>query len=187
MPLPVSLEFSGKRVEGSSVLSWITSMEHNNSHFVVERSRDGGKFSPISDKINSKATQGNSSSPLSYGYTDASPNNGHNYYRLQQNDIDGHQSYSKVVDIYFGSDIMVTMYPNPVKTTLHVDISTPKATLARTSIIDAAGRIVRQVDLHLQAGSNASELDMQGLADGMYQIRISNDKGLDYTQTIRKN
>jgi hypothetical protein len=187
VPLPVNLEFSGKRVEGSSVLSWITSMERNNSHFVVERSRDGAKFSPISGNINSKATQGNSSSPLSYGYTDASPNNGHNYYRLQQHDVDGHQSYSKVVDIYFGSDIMVTLYPNPVKTTLHVDISTPKATLARASIIDAAGRIVRQVDLQLQAGSNASELDMQGLADGMYQIRISNDKGLDYTQTIRKN
>ena len=68
-----------------------------------------------------------------------------------------------------------------------MDISTPKATLARASIIDAAGRMVRQIDLQLQAGSNASELDMQGLADGMYQIRISNDKGLDYTQTIRKN
>ena len=187
VPLPVTLEFSGKRVEGSSELSWITSMERNNSHFVVERSRDGVRFSPISGKINSKALQGNSTAPLSYGYTDASPINGHNYYRLQQHDIDGHQSYSKVVDIYFGSDIMVTLYPNPVKTTLHLDISTPKATLARASIIDAAGRMVRQIDLQLQAGSNASELDMQGLADGMYQIRISNDKGLDYTQTIRKN
>jgi hypothetical protein len=30
-------------------------------------------------------------------------------------------------------------------------------------------------------------LDMQGLADGMYMIHITNDKGLNYSQPVRKN
>jgi hypothetical protein len=30
-------------------------------------------------------------------------------------------------------------------------------------------------------------VDMQGLADGMYMISITNDKGLNYSQPVRKN
>ncbi len=52
--------------------------------------------------------------------------------------------------------------------------------------MDATGRVVRTVELSLQAGSNATKVDMQSLSDGFYMVSISNGKGLNYTQTIRK-
>ncbi len=185
--LPVTLySFTGQRVNETSVLNWTTSSEQNNSHFVVERSKDGKTFSPLSAKISSKGVNGNSNVNLEYGYTDVSPIQGHNYYRLQQVDIDGHESYSGTVDVYFGTETMVTMYPNPVNTELNIQLNTPEAGRARVKIMDATGRVVRTVELSLQAGSNATKVDMQSLSDGVYMVSISNGKGLNYTQTIRK-
>ncbi|QLH44200.1 MAG: hypothetical protein HWD58_00315 [Bacteroidota bacterium] len=99
-------------------MTWITSQEIDNSHFIVERSRDGKSFSALSDKISSKGLNGNSQSILNYAYTDAYPINGHNYYRLHQEDLDGKVSYSQVVDVYFGNETQVSLYPNPVQNQL---------------------------------------------------------------------
>ena len=187
IPLPVSLlSFEGKRTNGSSVLNWATSSEQNNSHFIVERSKDGKSFSALSSAINSKGMNGNSNVKLDYTHTDDVPMKGHNYYRLRQVDIDGHYSYSGTVDVYFGTETFVTMYPNPVNTELTVDITTPESSRAQVKIMDATGRVVRTVEMSLQAGSNSTKIDMQSLTDGMYMVSVSDQKGLNYTQTIRK-
>ncbi|MBL7765055.1 MAG: T9SS type A sorting domain-containing protein [Chitinophagaceae bacterium] len=186
-PLPVHLlSFNARKVEQTSVLEWVTSSEQNNSHFVVERSRDGKAFQPVSSGIPSQGKDGNSTTPLNYQFTDLIPNNGHNYYRLQQFDLDGHLSHSQIADVYFGNESIVTLYPNPAQHELHVDIETPQSTLARLKVMDATGRIVRTVDMQLQAGQNQSSISLEGLADGMYLIKVSNDKGLNYSQTIWK-
>jgi hypothetical protein len=41
--------------------------------------------------------------------------------------------------------------------------------------------------MQLSAGANSTQVDLQGLADGMYMVHITNGKGLDYAQPIRKN
>lgn len=187
-PLPVTmLNFSGRREDGTAVLGWTTATEQANSHFVVERSRDGKQFSRLSDNIISKAPGGNSQTVLNYGYTDMTPFAGHNYYRLQQVDLDGNNSYSKVVDVYFGNESIVTVYPNPASSQLHVDVNIAKATTAELSLSDAAGRKVRVLQVQLQAGANTVQMDLQGIADGVYMLHLSNGKGLEYSQTVRKN
>jgi len=188
VPLPVTLlNFSGRREDGTSVLHWTTAAEQGNSHFVVERSRDGEQFSRLSDNILSKAPGGNSQTALNYGYTDAAPFAGHNYYRLQQADLDGNISYSNVVDVYFGNESIVTVYPNPASSLLNVDVQTPSATTAELSLSDATGRTVRVLQVKLQAGSNTVQMDIQDLADGVYMLRLSNGKGLEYSQKVNKN
>jgi len=52
--------------------------------------------------------------------------------------------------------------------------------------MDATGRVVRTVEMSLQAGSNSTKIDMQSLADGTYMVSITDQKGLNHTQTIRK-
>jgi hypothetical protein len=188
IPLPVSLlSFTGNKADGTSVLQWITSSEQNNSHFVVERSADGSRFSALSGNIASQATNGNSSTMLTYGYTDARPMPGHNYYRLQQHDIDGKVSYSQVVDVFFGLAGSVKLYPNPVTTLLNIEVNTPKSTVARVRITDAAGRTVQVSDLQLSAGATTTQIDMHQLADGVYRVALSDGNGLEYSQLVRKN
>ncbi len=162
-------------------------MENNNSHFILERSRDGQTFSPISGKILSKAPLGNSQTKIDYTFNDHSPLNGHNYYRLSQFDLDGKVTYSHVEDVYFGNDIVIQVYPNPVQTTLTLDIQSPKSTWLQTKIIDVTGRIVRRTDLQVQAGQHQAELDVKDLADGIYQIEVSNGKSLNYIQSFLKH
>jgi hypothetical protein len=187
IPLPVSLlNFNAKRVNGVSELSWETSSEQNNSHFVVERSKDAKKFVAISPTINSKAINGNSSVNLGYAFTDESPMNTHNYYRLQQHDLDGHISYSGTIDVYFGNETTVSLYPNPVYTELNVIVDAARPTLTYVKISDATGRLVRTVETSLKAGSNAVKIDVQSLADGVYLVNVSNNLGLNYTKSIRK-
>jgi hypothetical protein len=130
---------------------------------------------------------GNSTVTLSYDYTDQTPYVGNNYYRLQQVDLDGNISYSKVLNVYHGDETVVNLYPNPVNTQLNVEINTPKASVANIKIMDATGRVVRAVDMQLQAGNNKSDINMEGLADGVYMIKITNSKGLQFSQTVRKN
>jgi hypothetical protein len=188
VPLPVSLlSFTGKKVSNTSLLQWTTSSEQNNSHFVVEHSRDGKSFQSLSAAIASQAVNGNSTVTLSYDYTDQTPYVGNNYYRLQQVDLDGNISYSKVLNVYHGDETVVNLYPNPVNTQLNVEINTPKASVANIKIMDATGRVVRAVDMQLQAGNNKSDINMEGLADGVYMIKITNSKGLQFSQTVRKN
>lgn len=187
--LPISLlSFTGKRVENSSVLKWSTTKEENNDYFEITRSRDGKTFSKLSEKIGSKGINGTSTETLSYSYTDNIPNEGHNYYRLQQTDRDGKTTNSiNVVDVYFGNETMVTLYPNPAQQELNVDINISKATNAKMRIIDATGRVVKQIDMSLKSGGNQTKVSLEGLSDGMYMIQITNEKGLNYSQTIRKN
>jgi hypothetical protein len=154
---------------------------------VVERSGDGTRFTAVSDKINSKALNGNSQSILEYGFTDVRPMPGHNYYRLQQHDIDGHVTYSQVVDVFFGVVGTVKLYPNPVTTLLNVEVNTPKSTVARVRITDAAGRTVQVSDLQLSAGTTTTQIDMHQLADGVYRVALSDGNGLEYSQLVRKN
>ena len=188
VPLPVSLlSFTGKKVENASELNWVTSSERNNHYFILERSRDSKTFAALSGRILSKAANGNSATALSYDYTDHTPYQGYNYYRLQQTDLDGNVSYSKTVIVYHGNETVVNLYPNPVNTTLNVEINTPKATVAQIRIMDATGRVVRATDMQLAAGSNKGDISMEGLADGVYMVKITNNKGLNFSQTIRKN
>lgn len=179
--------FTAKRVNQVSELDWITSMEKNNHYFLVERSKDGKNFTAISDAIPTKAVQGNSETPLSYTHTDPLPFEGHNYYRIRQIDLDGRISSSKVIDVYFGNDSKVTVYPNPADQYLNVDISITKASPALVQLIDATGRIVKTIQSDLHIGDNTVRVELDDLADGVYMVKVTNNKGLNYSQSIRKN
>lgn len=185
--LPVNLlSFTGQAVNGASELNWITSTEQHNSHFVVERSLNAKDFTTLSAPIPTKAPGGNSQTKLNYTYTDAAPFNGHNYYRLRQVDINGQVTYSKTVDLFYGNDAMVTLYPNPVNAELNVEINSLREGIATMRITDATGRTVRTIALSLQSGKNVTEVDMSALTDGVYMVHISDANGLNFSQLIRK-
>ena len=185
--LPVELlHFTGQRRHGESVLEWVTTMEQNNSHFVVERSADAKHFEALSQKIPTKAVSGNSHGNLSYDYVDTHPLSGHNYYRLQQNDIDGNRSYSGLVDVYFGQESQISLYPNPVEDELNIEMDLNVAGKVKIRLLDATGRVVRVVELEAEAGTNRSKIDMNALSDGTYLVEISHQNGLHYSATVQK-
>src|SRR6185437_13532998 len=84
--LPIDLlNFSCQPSTKGLELTWSTASETNNKIFTIERSKDGVTFQPIATVPGA----GNSTTTHNYTYTDESPFNGINYYRLSQTDFDG--------------------------------------------------------------------------------------------------
>ena len=86
--LPIELmSFEGSKKEDYNVLKWQTASEHNNSHFILERSVTGNYTEK--DVINVVNGAGNSTQLLDYNFVDTDAPETINYYRLTQVDYDG--------------------------------------------------------------------------------------------------
>ncbi|MCU0355451.1 MAG: T9SS type A sorting domain-containing protein, partial [Cytophagales bacterium] len=140
-PLPVILvNFQAEVLNRQVKLNWQTSTELNTSHFVVERSRDGQNFEPLTQV----AAKGNSTNLQLYNALDAQPFNGVSYYRLRIVDNDGSHEFSQVRRVTIGvagglGDVVV--FPNPTDgRNINLRLSDPNAKVA--VIHDLLGRQV---------------------------------------------
>lgn len=169
--VPVALlGFDATANNKSIVLNWSTSFENNNKGFYLERSVDGLHFEPIT-WINGK---GNSNTVSRYTYTDkfVQPDVLY-YYRLRQMDLDNHEKLSDIrqAKIKGNGNIYVSISPNPASDVVNVFVSGPgsKSTI---HLYDAKGKWVKTwKNMNLSTG-NGSHINIQGLATGVYTLRI---------------
>ncbi len=187
-PLPVAIvDFSVTKQENSDLVKWTTLSESNSSHFNVQRSLDGNNFETL-ETVKSKAVGGVSTSSLNYSYVDDAPQLGHNYYRLEQVDLDTKVNYTKTIDIIWGAaGSVVTIYPNPTSDFINVDISTSKITQTEIKLLDLSGRVVKSVIAQTKKGVNNIRLDMTEVAIGVYGIQIFENNNLTLSSKVRKN
>lgn len=187
IPLSVQLiTFNGTREGQLNKLVWSTSSESNNKGFDLERSVDGKSFSAISF-VATKADKGNSSTTLSYNFTDEKAASGTFYYRLKQVDNDGKSSYSNIVVLKGDKRFDITsVYPNPSKSELNLAISSDINSKGTISIIDMQGRTMKQIVVSFSAGDNVISLNVADLSTGSYLLRLVNDRAeIKTTQFIR--
>ena len=168
--LPIELiSFTGHKQGYVNKLEWITESETNNDHFTIERSSDGMNYTEIG-KVNGA---GNSTSILNYVFTDESPLDGDNYYRLRQTDYDGEVDYVKnVVYINHENDIIeYLMYPNPATDEITFSTNSSKDELVSVMITDISGREVVKTNL-LISNSIKKTIGISELSDGVYYVII---------------
>jgi trimeric autotransporter adhesin len=138
---------------------------------MVERSTDGRSYHAIGT-----VASANTAGIHQYSFTDAnviSLDAAIVYYRLKQKDIDGRFTYSKIVALLIEDrSNLVLFYPNPVinEANLTIAINQPEQVWSR--IIDNTGRVVKQQQWSLFAGSTSLSLDVKGLAKGMYYLEL---------------
>jgi len=107
-PLPIELtQFTGYKTNEYNVLNWQTGSEHNNSHFLLERSINS-EFSNIA-KIEGAS---NSSFKTDYSFIDYSAPQTINYYRLTQVDFDGNSRTYDPISIDNRGNKTVVKYLN---------------------------------------------------------------------------
>lgn len=187
-PLPVSLvKFDGQKLNTSDLLTWVTSAEQNNAYFNLQYSRDAKSFETIA-QVTSKAPGGNSQMNLSYAYEHLKPQAGHNYYRLEQVDLNGQRStQSKVLDlIRTGAGSIVQLYPNPVQQTLNIEWYAEKSVVSAVKVFDMSGRMVQQIQANLQSGVNTLTMNFSALASGIYTVQLFEDDHLSFVEQVRK-
>lgn len=173
--LPLKMgDFTAVKKSSGIQLNWETLSEQNTSHFDIERSTDGINFSYIG-KINAA---GNSSDKLSYTFTDASPATGTNFYRLKLADTDGTSSFSRVIAVKNGINLItLELFPNPASDVLQVQLPAAKKETVTLSINDAGGRNVYSRSVQLSEGNNVMSIPVLQFPKGTYYLVLDNMEG----------
>ncbi len=171
-PLPISLlhfEAVTQPATGQINLHWTTTQEKDNSHFIVERSRNAVNFEPL-DTVAGKGTLTVLSS---YAITDASPWPGTTYYRLKQVDLDGTYHYSSIQSATLSATDLTTsqriiIYPNPVTNQLYFSFTQHRPKNIQVEIYNAAGQRIKQFILP----DTQVFIDMADYPVGLYYLKI---------------
>jgi uncharacterized delta-60 repeat protein len=183
-PLPLRLlDFSGKLVVNDALLSWKTDSEINTREFVVERSTDGRNYYTIGslDAVNTAGTH-------FYNYIDqdvASLDAAVLYYRLLQKDMDSRQTYSRIIALTVDRSNIVLFYPNPVVNEANLAITIERADRVQARIIDNQGRVVKQQQWNLAAGSTSLSIDVESLSKGVYYLELKGESLIYKRQFVK--
>ncbi|MFT3704136.1 MAG: PQQ-dependent sugar dehydrogenase [Agriterribacter sp.] len=184
LPLKLLL-FKGSLKNGSSYLQWETANEINTQNFIVEKSVDGLHFNGIS----TVAAHGNTSTNVSYSYTDTKTNwqlQQVLYYRLKMVDKDGKFTFSDIIIITAHSTInSVSLLPNPIINHAQLTIQSAVSTKTNYLIIDNTGRTVLQDVVYLKKGTNNLSIDFTRLSSGVYYIIVANE-GMQHRLRVLK-
>ncbi|PSL21420.1 T9SS type A sorting domain-containing protein [Dyadobacter jiangsuensis] len=176
--LPVTLiSFEASAEKNAAHLAWATTSEENSRGFEIERSTNASNWTKIGF-VASKSSETGSTSRLDYDFTDASVHKGVSYYRLKMVDNDGTFAYSQIRSLRLDGGDQLLVYPNPVVDG-KLTIGPSGASSYRIEVNNLAGTRVMQLRLE-----NQRQLDVRGLARGMYILRIISASGETQTCTF---
>ncbi|SEJ78047.1 Por secretion system C-terminal sorting domain-containing protein [Dyadobacter sp. SG02] len=167
-PLPVTLiSFNAVKEESSALLTWATSEETNSDRFDIQHSIDGKNW----EIVGTLASNGESTVKRTYSFRHDEPVEGANFYRLKMVDHDNTFAYSRIVNLNFGSEVITTLYPNPVSD--HMKINTTNWNqVKQVRIYDMLGRTI------YDSGNQPTALvSLRNVAAGMYVVEISRLNG----------
>ncbi len=172
--LPIQLvEFVAYPDERNVSVDWTTANETNNSHFIVERSRNGQDFEFVA-KINGA---GNANNLINYHCYDPNSFSGLSYYRLTQVDFNGAYSYSEIVSVLKKLEKPVfSLAPNPAEDYTILLLLSQEENGITVNVYDINGRMVEAI-LYDQPDMNMQiRLELNQLQKGVYFISTSIDK-----------
>lgn len=181
--LPVTwLSFTAQNQVNAVLLNWQTATEQNTLHFVVQHSIDGINWT----NIGTIAAAGNSSTVSSYNFKHKSPENGNNYYRLIEKNIEGKSGYSNLVKCVFmqaGSGLRI--YPNlVVDGKLSIEFNNKMAGSYSITILSTSGSLIYQNNVKHNGLNTTYTLQLPtSLNKALYQVNI---KGIDGNNTTFK-
>jgi hypothetical protein len=171
-PVPVSLlSFSGLLRNDEVQLYWQTSSEYNNAYFSIERKNAQQNFTPIG-RVNGHGT---SSLPIGYAFTDGSPGDGTNFYRLKQVDIDGSFEYSKVIaiDVSKTSANSMVCSVNAQQLRLRFSKTVGPATVR---LYANNGQLIKSINI--LSATAQFDMNLPILATGIYIIQVTDQQNM---------
>lgn len=185
LPVVLSSTLSAKAKGSSVILTWATATETNNSHFILEKSIDGVNFAKIGEV---SAAFNSQLSTFNYSYTDFSPANGNNYYRLTQVDNNDTKTIYNPVAVNFGlptSDIGLKIYPNPVKgNIINVALSGYATGKYSYKLVNTAGAVAQQGSVNYNGTSSISITS--NVPAGVYVLYLTSGNGIIKTKLVKQ-
>lgn len=162
--LPLTLlEFMGHRTGGIDRLQWLTADEQNTHLFEVEYSTDGRGF----DGVGSIYAIGSGSHRYSFDHAAGGPA----FYRLKMIDIDGHFTYSIVIEMDDVQNLFQSrVQPNPLYSSTQLVTGDSRLLGTKAQLLDMSGRLIRTFVIV----STQQTIDLSGYGEGTYLIKLAN-------------
>ena len=169
------LSFTAKKEGKTNLLNWTSSNEVNVDRFEVERSFNGREFVMIG-----KVKAGISN----YSFIDNNPfasplsnsvgvGSGVRYYRLKMVDKDGQFTYSPVRMLNNSVTFIVSIYPNPAKDNLRVQIDSDKKTAMQIQVLSSDGKVLLSNGFAVADGSSLQSINISSLPKGNYYLKAT--------------
>ena len=175
--LPVKLlSFDASPDKGQINLKFKTATEINCGFFCLQKSIDGVNF----NTIESITAKGNSIEIQEYFSIDENPQNGTNYYRLTETDIDGKTEIISTIAINFkNSENKLNIYPNPTTGILNISGGNDFESV-EIQIFSIDGKQILNKEL------NQNSINLESLNSGIYFVKIYENSGEIGMQKITK-
>ncbi|MEP6746599.1 MAG: PA14 domain-containing protein [Bacteroidota bacterium] len=179
--LPVKLlGFDGKTDNKNISLSWKVSSEINADYYQVEKSADGIAFTVLGKVFATAST----SAGKTYGYPDASPFSGINFYRLRMVDKDGKYSYSPVIKIIFTEKKSVSIFPSVIDNGSVYISTSAELKNGLVELFDMTGKKLQQIRLAMLATGQVTALPLINIRSGTYALILKSGADLKAKQII---
>ncbi len=182
--LPVSLvSFDAYVVDDYDVaLTWETESEINNSHFVIERSKDGVDFMALVQIPG----HGTTNQAHSYRTIDVNPFFGTSYYRLKQVDYDGKETIEdiKAVTIEQSSEFSIKLFPNPASKETTLKVISEGESEVFFKLFNMGGQLVKELTLPVFIGQNDIPINLRGVSSGTYFVQAVSKKGHKFSSKL---
>ena len=170
-------DFRGILTDYKAKLSWKVLSDGQVQYFEVQRSFDGINFTMI-DRVETHP----SSATVPYVYTDdiADVTTTNVYYRIKLVNIGNTIKYSSIINIPVNTTgkSKVSVFPNPVKDILQIQVSAKTSSKIKIDIFELSGKLVFSSSTTVQKGNNVITLDgLKNQPRGIYlaQVNIGDD------------
>lgn len=159
----------GEELEIGTLLHWSTSMEDDNSMFVVEKSVDGLAF----EEIGNVEGAGDSKAIKRYRFLDVMANKETTFYRLKQIDFDGSWSHSDILRVTrtkSNNFVVVRMSAVATPDYFTVSLNSFKEGSMNYQLHNWKGEPLEDEHVAIIDGYNELNFDLRGHKDGIYKV-----------------
>jgi hypothetical protein len=186
-PLAIDvITISAQQKNNGVQVDWTAKTEKDMDRYEVERSADGVQF----NKLSTTSAMGNSPAPVNYGWFDAAPFAGNNFYRIKAFDKSGLIKYTNIVKVTIGKGApVITVYPNPITgNTVGVKLTGLEKGTYTVSLVNNLGQRVYTGQLQHGGGTALRTIDLGiKIANGNYTLTVTGNNGIQFTEQIIKN
>lgn len=175
--LPLTLSsFTARARKDDVQIDWNVMNNIDQDEYVLERSGDGRLFHEFK-KVPAKVIL----NQAAYTELDKKPLFGWNYYRLRAVDKQDREKLSDVVKVWFGTDELIRISPNPASEKIVINLSQPSS-ISQIELVNIAGQVLQK----WSRTQFTTEINISHLQAGMYYLRIQGKNGLS-TKCFVKN
>jgi hypothetical protein len=158
-------------------ISWNIDKVTNEESVNLEKSYDGNNFFVLQTYTDVQSGFYEYSDPIESGIDKY-------YYRLKITDIDGIVSYSKIISISSSVyDKIVSIYPNPVISSIQIDVDDPDLSIVEYEIWDTNGKLITRTFTNKSRNINLTTDNLMS-NNGLYLINIILDNGLNISKKV---